>query len=150
MRRSLRTLTAACLAVSAVAPAAGAQNAPQPQPQPAPGTPFGPVSPATPPAQETETEPAEVGRPEEDGLEGVQMLAMLGIAIALIGGVAVMIARDGRARRAGSGKKPKRIRGTGRASASRPTGAAPGKRPPGGPPPPPRKKSKARAKAKRR
>ena len=144
------TAVAALIAAAALcfAPAAGAQSTPPPQP--APGTPFGPVTPATPPESPTETEPTNIGRPEEDGLEGLQMLLMLGIAVALIGGVGFMIARDSRARRKGSGKKPKRIRGTGRASASHPTGVAPGKRPPGGPPPPPRKKSKARAKAKRR
>lgn len=139
-------LAVAALAAALAAPLAAAQTAPSPQP--APSNPFGPVTPAAPP--ETQTEPAQVGRPEEDGLDGLQIVLMMGIAIALIGGVAVMIARDSRARRAGSGKKQKRIRGTGRASASRPTGAASGKRPPGGPPPPPRKKAKARAKAKRR
>ena len=138
---------AALLAVAIAATPAHAQTVPQPQP--APGTPFGPVTPAAPP-ETPETEPTDVGRPQEEGLQGIQIILMLGIAIGLIGGVIVMIVRDGRVRREAKKQRRKGSRATGRPSGA--TGARPAQgRPKGGPPPPPRKKSaKAKAKAKRR
>jgi hypothetical protein len=143
--RTFTALAATAAATLAAAAPGWAQSAPQQQPPP--GTPFGPVTPAAPPEPpQTETEPIQTGRPETGKLEGGQVLLMMGIAITLFGGVAVMIVRDGRAKRLAESENRKRHR---MRSGGRNTGAAQPAGTRSGPPPPPRKK-RAKAKAKRR
>jgi hypothetical protein len=125
------------------------------------GGPFEPLPPAPP---ETPEQPAPVevtSAEEDDDFSAVEWLLLGGVALALLGGVAWAIAREG-----GGFQRGRRRRRDARASAKghgKPgaTTAQRGKDAPKAPPPPPRKqrqaaatkrraKGKARTKAKRR